>query len=137
MAQYISEGIRFCDQKAIVKKESEIKHTQQIAGFDGYIFGSPTFSLEIPEQMNVFLSMMENVDADGKLGGAFGPYTHDVSYQHNSHAPVKIFKKMQKVLQMVPFELGPLVLQEDIVNTGEGMKACQDYGRVFGEKIGI
>jgi hypothetical protein len=36
---------------------------------------------------------------------------------------------------MKPFELGPFILKEDVVETGEGMKTCQDYGRVFGEKL--
>jgi hypothetical protein len=36
---------------------------------------------------------------------------------------------------MKPFELGPLILKEDVVDTIEGMKACQEYGRIFGEKI--
>jgi len=38
---------------------------------------------------------------------------------------------MQKQNKMKAFELGPLNLQEDVVETGEGMKACQDYGRVL------
>jgi hypothetical protein len=36
---------------------------------------------------------------------------------------------------MASFELGPFTLKDDVVGTGEGMKACQDYGRVFGKKL--
>lgn len=36
---------------------------------------------------------------------------------------------------MKPFELGPFNLQEDSVETREVVKTCQDYGRVFGEKL--
>jgi hypothetical protein len=36
---------------------------------------------------------------------------------------------------MKPFELGPFTLKEDLVETSEGMRTCQDYGRVFGEKL--
>jgi hypothetical protein len=37
---------------------------------------------------------------------------------------------------MEPFELGPFNLKEEFVETSEGMKACHDYGRIFGEKLG-
>ncbi len=72
----------------------------------------------------------------GKMGGAFGPYSHDVSYRHDAHAPAIIFDALQNTLKMEPFELGPFNLRDDIVGTSEGMKTCQDYGRVFGEKLG-
>jgi hypothetical protein len=72
----------------------------------------------------------------GKMGGAFGPYTHDVSYRHDSYAPAIIFEMIQHLWGIKPFELGPLILKEDLVDAVEGMKACQDYGRIFGEKMG-
>jgi hypothetical protein len=37
---------------------------------------------------------------------------------------------------MKPFELGSFNLKEEVVETSEGMKTCQDYGRVFGEELG-
>jgi hypothetical protein len=37
---------------------------------------------------------------------------------------------------MEPFQLGPFNLKEAAIDTVEGMRACQDYGRVFGEKLG-
>jgi hypothetical protein len=42
---------------------------------------------------------------------------------------------LQHVCKMKPFELGPFTLNEELVETSEGMKTCQDYGRVFGEKL--
>ena len=36
---------------------------------------------------------------------------------------------------MKPFELGPFTLKEDIIRTSERTKTCQDYGKVFGEKL--
>lgn len=80
--------------------------------------------------------MVEKAGIEGKLGGAFGSYTHDVSYKHDAHAPAIIFDSLQRVCKMEPFELGPFNLKEEVVETSEGMKACQDYGRVFGEKLG-
>ena len=70
------------------------------------------------------------------MGGAFGSYSHDVSYQHDAYAPAIIFGILQTEDKMKPFELGAFNLKEDGVETREGMKACQDYGRVFGEKLG-
>jgi flavodoxin len=136
MAQYVAEGIRFSGAEAVVKKLGDIKDVADLAGYDGYIFGSPTFSLDLPKPMKVFLSFMQNVNIEGKTGGSFGPYRHDSSYQHDSFAPAIIFDILQKQNKMEPFELGPFNLKEEVVETREGIKACQDYGRVFGEKLG-
>jgi hypothetical protein len=70
------------------------------------------------------------------LGGSFGSYSHEVAYKHDAYAPAIIYNTLQTASKMEPFELGPLNLREDMVATGEGMKACQDYGRGFGEKLG-
>lgn len=137
MAGYIAEGVRFSGQEAVTKRIADIKATAEIAGYDGYIFGSPTYSLDVPKPMKTFLLMAEKAGLEGKMGGAFGSYTHDVAYKHDTHAPAIIFNDLQSKLKMKPFELGPFTLAEDVVGTGEGMKTCQDYGRVFGEKLGV
>ncbi len=135
MAQYIAEGIRFGGQEAVVKKTSDIKSVDAIAGYDGYIFGSPTYSLDVPKPVKTFLSTAEKVNLEGKLGGAFGSYTHDVSYKHDAYAPAIIFNILENEHNMKLFELGPFNLKEEVVETSEGMKTCQDYGRVFGERL--
>jgi hypothetical protein len=58
-----------------------------------------------------------------------------VAYKHDNYAPAIIFRTLRDVCKMESFELGPLTLAEDIAYTGEGMKACHDYGRTFGEKL--
>jgi flavodoxin len=136
MAEYIAEGVRFSGQEVVTKRIGDIKATAEIAGYDGYIFGSPTYSLDVPEPMKRFLLMAEKAGLEGKMGGAFGSYTHDVGYKHDTYAPAIIFDTLQRVGKLEPFELGPFTLKEDVVGTGEGMKTCQDYGRVFGEKLG-
>lgn len=130
MAGYIAEGVRFSGNQVEVKKISAIKSASGLAGYDGYILGSPTYNLDMAEPMKTFLFLLKKVDLEGKLGGAFGSYTHDGS------APKMIFNTMQYVFKMEPFELGPFNLLEAKVETTEGMRACQDYGRVFGEKLG-
>ena len=136
MAQYIAEGIRISGQEAVVKKIADIKSPDELATYDGYIFGSPTYSLDVPEAMQKFLLVVERAGLEGKLGGAFGSYTHDVSYKHDAYAPAIIFDTLRDVYKMEPFELGPFHLKEELVETSEGMRACHDYGRVFGEKLG-
>ncbi|MFH0941492.1 MAG: flavodoxin domain-containing protein [Chloroflexota bacterium] len=136
MAEYIAEGVRFSGQQVVAKKMGGIKDAAELAGYDGYIFGSPTYSLDLPQTVNTFLLMVEKAGLKGKIGGAFGSYAHDVSYQHDAHAPAIILDTLQRVCKMKPFELGAFTLKEDILKTGEGLKACQDYGRVFGEKLG-
>jgi flavodoxin len=136
MAGYIAEGVRFRGQEAVTKRIADIKTTAEMAGYDGYIFGSPTYSLDVPEPVKTFLLMAEKAGLEGKMGGAFGSYTHDVAYKHDTYAPAIIFNDLQSKLKMKPFELGPFILKEDIVDAAEGKKTCQDYGRVFGEKLG-
>jgi flavodoxin len=136
MAQYIAEGVRFSGQEAVVKKIEDIKDTAELAGYEGYIFGSPTYSLDLPKPVEMFLSTVEKINLEGRMGSAFGSYTHDVSYKHDAYAPTIIFDILQKEHKMKPFVLGPFNLREDILDTSEGIRTCQDYGRVFGEKLG-
>jgi flavorubredoxin len=135
MAIYIGEGVRISGQEAVVKEIVDIKTADGLAGYDGYIFGAPTYSLDVPESMKRFLVMAQQGAQGGKLGGAFGSYTHDVGYRHDNLAPAIIFKTLQDSLKMKPFELGPLNLTEDSVDTGEGLRACHEYGKVFGHQL--
>ena len=135
MAEFIAEGVRFNGHEAVVKKIQDIADVSGLAGYDGYIIGSPTFSLDLPKPVRTFLSLVQKAKLEGKMGGAFGSYRHDSSYQHDAYAPAIIFKMLQDEDKMKPFELGPFNLKEDEVETRDGMKACQDYGKVFGEKL--
>jgi flavodoxin len=136
MAQYISEGIRFSGQQATMKKISEIKTVDDINGYDGYIFGSPTYFQDVAEPMKTFLFLARKADLKGRLSGAFGSYTHEISYGPGGNSAMIIFETMQYAYHMEPYELGPLKLKEDLVERMEGMRTCQDYGRVFGERLG-
>jgi flavorubredoxin len=135
MASYIAEGVRFGGDQPVIKKISEIKNAEDLAGYDGYIFGSPTYSQDMPEPMKKFLLTVEQAGPAGKLAGAFGSYTHDVAYQHDDYAPAIIFNAMRDAAKMEAFELGPFQLKEDLVATSEGMKACQDYGKNFSQQL--
>jgi len=129
MAEYIAEGIRISGQEVTLKKVTELKDSQDVMGYDGYIFGSPTYHREMGGPMKTFLFLGRKAELKGKLAGAFGSYTHD------GNAPEMILNTMQYVFNMEPFELGAFNLLEGKVATSEGMQACQDYGRVFGETL--
>jgi flavodoxin len=129
MADYIAEGIRISVHEAIVRKTSEISSKDELKGFDGYIFGSPTHHRDIAQPMKDFLFIPNREDMKGKLAGAFGSYTH------SADAAPLIYNTMEHVLKMDMFELGPFHLEETNIITYEGRKACHDYGRVFGDDL--
>ena len=129
MAEFIAEGVRFSGHGADIKKVSEIKKEKDLAGYDGYIFGCPTYHRDMTENMKTFLFLAKKSDLGGKAGGAFGSYTH------SGDAPRLIFDTMEHVFKMNMTNLGSFNLVEPAVETREGMRACQDYGRSVGEKI--
>jgi flavodoxin len=136
MAQYIAEGIRFSGQQAVVKKLSEIKSAQELDNYNSFIFGSPTYHQDTTSPMKTFLDMAEKGNLKGKLAGSFSSYHHEIGYTPGVQAADLIMETMQQRFQMEPFELGALKLKDTVLATVEGMKACQDYGKVFGEKLG-
>ena len=129
MAQYVAEGLRIAGHEASVAKISTLKSTDGLKGYAGYIFGSPTFHRDMAEPMKTFLFLARKAGLDGKLGAAFGSYTH------SGDAPALIFDTMQYVFKMKMTELGSFNLLEALVDTTDGNRACQDYGRVFGEQL--
>jgi flavodoxin len=130
MAEYLAEGVRFAGQQAVTKKTSELSTAEDLAGYDGYLFGSPTYHRDMAGPMKNFLFLANQADLAGKLAGAFGSYTH------SGDAPAMILDTMEYVFHMEPFHLGALNLKEALVGDQEGMRACHDYGRTFGERLG-
>ena len=56
MAGYIAEGIRMAGHEAELRKIGQIKNEKELEGYDGYIFGYLTNSLNFPELMKSFLA---------------------------------------------------------------------------------
>ncbi len=129
MANYIAEGVRITGKDVIVAKISTLRDEKDIEGYDGYIFGCPTYHKDITSGMKNFLFVAEKTNLTGKIGGAFGSHTHS-----GESAPM-IYDTMQHVFKMDTIELGPLNLTEAMISTDEGLKACQDYGKALGEKL--
>ncbi|MBW2095933.1 MAG: FprA family A-type flavoprotein [Deltaproteobacteria bacterium] len=129
MAEYIAEGIRFSGNDVELRKITEIKKGEELQGYDAYIFGSPTYHRDMIGTMKTFLFLAEKAGLEGKVGGAFGSYTH------SGDAPGIILDTMQYVFKMAVSDLGSLRIKEAVIGTPDGMKACQDYGRSLGEQL--
>lgn len=127
MADYIAEGVRFTGHAAEVKKIADIKDEKGLAGYDGYVFGCPTYHKDITQGMKTFLFLAEKANLLGKMGGAFGSSTH------SGESSQMIYDTMQFVFKMDMVPLGALSLRESVVNSPEGSRACQDYGKAIGQ----
>ena len=129
MANFIAEGIRMTGQEAVVKKTTEIQKETDMQGFDGYILGCPTYHRDMTAGMKNFLFLAQKANLVGKMGGAF------CSYTHSGESGSMIFDTMQHVFKMDMVDLGALNLKEQAIDTQEGVKACQEYGKAVASKM--
>lgn len=129
MAEFIAEGVRISGHEAELEKITTIKNEKALQDYDAYVFGCPTYHRDMTNGMKTFLFLVQKAELKGKVGGAFGSYTH------SGDAPKLIFDTMEYVFKMDMVDLGSFRLKEDVVTTGEGMRACQDYGRAIAQKV--
>lgn len=129
LAEYIAEGVRIAGCSAEVKKISEVKNEKDLEGYDGYVFGCPTYHRDMPQPMKTFLFLANKAGLKGKVGGAFGSYTH------SGDAPKIILDTLEYVFKMKVVNLGSLNVREERVDTPEYVKACHDYGRAIGDSV--
>jgi flavorubredoxin len=129
MAEFLAEGVRMTGNTAELKKISEIKSGKDFEGYDGFVFGCPTYHRDITEGMKRFLFMAEEAKLVGKIGGAFGSFTH------SGESASMIYDTMLYVFKMDMVDLGALDLKEHLLETDEGIHACQDYGKAIGQKF--
>lgn len=129
MAELVAEGVRMTGCVADIKKVSDIGDEKGLAGYDGYVFGCPTYHKDVTNSMKTFLFVVEKANLIGKMGGAFGSSTHS-----GESAPL-IYDTMQHVFKMDMVSLGPLNLREPLLGTPDGQRACQDYGRAVGQML--
>jgi len=130
IAENLAEGIRMTGNDVVVKKIADIKNGEDINGYDGYLFGSPTYHRDMMNPMKTFLFLLEKAEVGGKLAGAFGSYTH------SGDATKIILDTMEHVFQMKPSDLGSINLLEKVVDTDDGRKAGHDYAKAFVEELG-
>jgi flavodoxin len=129
MAEMIAEGIRMGGQTADIKKVVDIKNENDLAGYDGYVFGCPTYHRDMTVGMKNFLFLAQKANLVGKMGGAF------CSYTHSGESGPMIYDTMQHVYKMDVVNLGALNLKEHVIDTQEGTKACQDYGKAVADQF--
>lgn len=133
MAEFIAEGVRIAGHDAEVRKTSEIKSGADLAGYDGYVFGCPTYYSDMPEAMKVLLLAAESADLEGKAGGAFSISAHP----GGGRAGVAgiLFDRMESGFRMRMTNLGPFNLTEDLFDHPDTMRSCHDYGKAMGEML--
>jgi len=129
MADFIAEGIRFTGQQAETRKISEIRSEKDLEGFDGYVFGCPTYHRDMTENFKTFLFLAQKAGLAGKAGGAFGSHTH------SGESAGFIFDTMEHVFRMKMTDLGPFMLKEAVIPTQGGIHACQDYGKNLAKNL--
>lgn len=129
MANYLAEGCRMSGHEVTVVKTSQLKDEKEVSGYDGFLFGCPTYHKDMTNSMKQFLFLVEKANLTGKIGGAFGSHTH------SGEAAPMIFETMQHVFKMDVAGLGPLNLTESIMETDEGLKACHQYAKALLEKF--
>jgi flavodoxin len=130
MAEYIAEGIRMNGGEVDLKQLSSFKSEKDLQGYNAYVFGSPTYHRDMTQGMKTFLFLAQAATLTGKVGGAFGSYTH------SGDAPSLIFDTMEHVFNMNMVDLGSFNLKEQLISTKDGIKACQDYGKGVCQKLG-
>ncbi len=129
MAEFIAEGVRFSANEPELIKVSDIKSEKDLAGYDGYIFGCPTYHRDMTAGMKSFLFVAEKANLTGKIGGAF------CSYTHSGESGEMVADTMMHVFKMDMVNLGALQLKEQVLDAPDGARACQDYGKAVGEKL--
>jgi flavorubredoxin len=126
IAELVAEGIRMQGGEADVVDVTAVKKETDLAGYDAYVFGSPTYHGEMLQGMKTMLFLAEKAKLEGKVGGAFG------AFGWSGEAPERIFSTMQNIFKMNMVS-GPLRLKS--ASLGGGMQMAQEYGKQIGKKI--
>jgi len=126
IAELIAEGIRIDGGEAEVKNVTEVKKDEDLAGYDGYVFGSATYHGEMMQGMKTMLFLAEKAGLKGKVGGSFG------AFGWSGEAPGRIFDTMKHILDMNMVG-GPLRLKSAAL--GGGTQMGQEYGKEIGKKL--
>jgi len=126
IADLIAEGIRFSGHEAVVQDVKALKKEADLADFDAYVFGSPTYHGEMIQPMKTFLFLAEKADLENKIGGAFGAHGWSTEAQERIYQTMKTVFKMDMVS-------GPLLLKS--ASLGGGLQMAQDYGRDIAKKM--
>lgn len=128
MAEGIADGVRAAGKEAWLRRVADIETTDELQGYEAYIFGAPTYFKDTTLEMKTFLFLASRANLGGKVGGAFGSYTHI------GNGAKMIYDTMEHVLGMNMAEMNPFNVKEQILDAGKGDQACMDYGKAVAEK---
>jgi flavorubredoxin len=126
IAERIAEGVRLQGLEAECLDVVQIKKATDLDGYDGYLFGSPTYHGDMLQPMKTFLFLAEKADLKGKAGGSFG------AYGWSGEALDRIFGTLKNIFKM-DMVGDPLRLKS--LDLGGGSQMAQEYGRQIGKKI--
>ena len=129
MAEQIAEGIRSSGNEALLRTVSEFKSYGDLEGYQGYLFGSPTYFKDTTAGMKKFLFLASQADLVRRVGGAFGSYTYIGSGAR------MIYDTIEHVFGMNMAETNPFNVKEQILDSSKGDQTCRDYGKVLAEKL--
>ena len=126
IAELVAEGIRFTGQEAVLVDVKDIKKETELEGYDGYVFGSPTYHGEMLQSMKTMLFLAEKANLEGKVGGAFG------AHGWSTEAQDRIYNTMKEIFKM-DMAKGPLLLKSAAL--GGAVQMAQEYGKEIGAKL--
>jgi flavorubredoxin len=126
IAELIGEGIRMAGHQANVVNVKNVKSEADLAGFDGYAFGSATYHGDMLQAMKTFLFTAEKAQLEGKKGGAFG------SFGWSGEANDRIYQTMQHIFKM---DMVGDCLRLKSSSLGGGVNMAQEYGRQLAQKL--
>lgn len=126
IAELIGEGVRMAGHEADLVNVKNVKSEADLAGYDGYVFGSATYHGDMLPAMKTFLFIAEKAPLEGKAGGAFG------SFGWSGEANDRIYQTMKNIFKM-EMTGGSLRLKSS--RLGGGVQMAQDYGRQMAQKL--
>ncbi len=122
----IAEGLRISGVETEVEDVARITKTEDLQGYDAYVFGSATYHGEMMQGMKTMLFLAEKSELAGKVGGAFG------AFGWSGEAPDRIYNTMLHVMNM-DMVGEPLRLKS--AGLEGGIPMAQDYGKRLAAKI--
>jgi flavorubredoxin len=126
IADLIAEGVRMAGHQAEVVNVKNVKSEADLAGYDGYVFGSATYHGDMLQAMKTFLFIAEKASLEGKTGGAFG------SFGWSGEANDRIYQTMKNIFKMT-MVADCLRLKSSLL--GGGVQMAQEYGRQLAQKL--
>ena len=126
IAELIAEGMRMAGGEVKLAKCQDIKKPEDLAGYDAYVLGSPTYHGEMLPPMKQTLFLAEKAGLKGKVGGAFGAF----GWSGESHE--RIFETMKHIFKM-NMVADPLRLKS--ADLGGGLQMAHEYGKELVQKI--